>query len=71
MIGGFATAEFHLVTEEAFPRGVACMSCHKELPVGSPFGQRLEGVVRGTPIVSLVCVYCAVVAELEDEKRPA
>jgi hypothetical protein len=56
------SASFYLVTDEGFPQGVKCFKCKRKLPIGTPWSERLEAVMKDKSLVTVVCVYCAVEA---------
>ena len=47
------------VTYECSDGDLLCLDCDLPLPLGVPVAERLSGVSDGTPVVELVCVYCA------------
>jgi hypothetical protein len=51
---------YPLVTQEAFPHGLCCAGCHREVELGEPYAERPEGVTAdGVVVVSLVCLPCS------------
>lgn len=50
---------YEVVTEERFPRGLACGVCRRKLEPGQPFHRKLWGMREdGTALELIVCVYC-------------
>jgi hypothetical protein len=54
---GEPTSEFLIITDAAWPLGVRCGDCHRELPPGAPYAHTLEHGDAAVDVV--VCVYCA------------
>lgn len=50
------TMTFPLLYDE---ESIRCMDCARLMHVGEPYSSRLESIDDGMPVVTLICVYCA------------
>ena len=50
-------------------RGVLCMDCEREINAGQPYAQRLSYIspAHSVPVVEVVCVYCFLMPEEDEE----
>jgi len=36
-----------------------CLECDRPIMTGTPYAERLDGFAGDTPVVEIICVYCA------------
>lgn len=48
-----------VVTAEGFPHGIRCSICDEIIENGQRYSEILDGFIRDTPLVLLVCMSCA------------
>jgi hypothetical protein len=51
-------ATYPLVKPGEFPFGFRCMECKREMLVGDPYHEVLEGFTGDSEVILLLCVYC-------------
>ncbi len=58
---------YPVMLAEEWPHGLGCVECHRQIPPGAPYAEKVEGFYQGefhgehNPLdVRIVCVYCAV-----------
>lgn len=52
------TMSFPVVTDDTFPHGLRCTTCHREIQAGQPYGSSIPVLLGDDEVSVLVCVYC-------------